>query len=77
MRGGGYVVRALSTSDVWTLDRPEYEVTVDRSPRGTVDATGATRESLPGRSFADCVLVLEWNDDRWHVLGVNTKDCLQ
>jgi serine/threonine protein kinase len=76
LRGGAYVVRGVSSNSLWSVDRPIYDATVDRSPRSTVDAGGVIQETLPALSFANCVLVLEWADERWQVREVVTPGCV-
>lgn len=76
LRGGAYLVRNVSTNSLFSLDRPIYEATVDRSPRATVDRAGVERSSLPGLTVSNCILVLEWTDQRWRVLELTTSDCV-
>ena len=76
LRGGAYLVRRISTNALWTLDRPIYEATFDRSPRLTVDRSGQERADLSRLTIAVCVLVLEWNGDRWRVLELASGGCL-
>ncbi|BCB86813.1 hypothetical protein Psuf_041260 [Phytohabitans suffuscus] len=76
MRGGVYVVRNVATNGLFTLDRPIYEATLDRSPRATLDRTGVERDSLPGLTVANCMVSLDWTDDRWRVVGVPTAGCI-
>lgn len=74
--GGTYVVRRVSTSNLWTPERAVYDVTVDRSQRATVNAAGLTVATLPALSFVNCVVVLEWTDERWRVLEIPTTGCV-
>ncbi|MDQ7903311.1 DUF6318 family protein [Phytohabitans sp. ZYX-F-186] len=76
MRGGVYVVRDVATNGLFTLDNPIYEATVDRSPRATLDRTGVERDSLPGLTVANCMVSLDWTDNRWRVVGVPTAGCV-
>jgi hypothetical protein len=76
MRGGVYVVRNIATNGLFTLDSPIYEATLDRSPRATLDRTGVERESLAGLTVANCMVSLDWADNRWRVAGVPTAGCI-
>lgn len=76
LRGGAYLVRRVATNSLFTLDRPIYEVTLDRSPRATIDRSGVERGSLPGLTVANCVLILEWASDRWRVLDFTSRGCV-
>jgi hypothetical protein len=76
LQGGGYLVRRVGTDGLFTLERPIYEAVVDRTPRTTVDGSGAAKASLSGLSFTTCSLVLEWVGDRWRVLAVTTNGCI-
>jgi hypothetical protein len=77
LRGGAYVVRNVSTTSLWSADRPVYDATVDRSARTEVDAGGEAGASLPALSFANCVVVLEWTDGgRWRVREVTSSGCV-
>lgn len=76
MRGGVYAVRNVATNGLFTLDSPIYEVTVDRSPRATLDRTGVERDSLDGLTVVNCMVSLDWTDDRWRVAGVPTVGCV-
>jgi hypothetical protein len=76
LRGGAYLVRRVSTNSLFTLERPIYEATVDRSPRATLDRSGVERGSLPGLTVANCVLVLQWAGDRWQVLDFTSSGCV-
>jgi serine/threonine-protein kinase len=77
LRGGAYVVRNVSTTSLWSAERPVYDATVDRSVRTEVDAGGEAGASLPALSFANCVVVLEWTDDgRWRVREVVSSGCV-
>lgn len=77
LRGGAYVVRNVTTTSLWSAERPVYDATVDRSTRTEVDAGGTAGASLPALSFANCVVVLEWTDDgRWRVREVVSSDCV-
>ncbi|GLH97959.1 DUF6318 family protein [Phytohabitans aurantiacus] len=76
LRGGAYLVRRIATNSLFTLDRPIYEATVDRSPRATLDRSGVERGSLPGLTVANCVLILEWAGDHWQVLDFTSRDCV-
>jgi hypothetical protein len=76
MRGGVYVVRNVATNGLFTLDRPIYEATVDRSPRATLDRTGVERDSLAGLTVVNCMVSLIWTGDRWRVAGVPTAGCI-
>ncbi|MFC0526399.1 DUF6318 family protein [Phytohabitans kaempferiae] len=76
MRGGVYVVRNVATNGLFTLDRPIYEATLDRSPRATLDRTGVERESLAGLTVANCMVSLDWASDRWRVVSVPTAGCI-
>jgi Family of unknown function (DUF6318) len=70
LRGGAYLVRAVDTNGLFAIDRPIYEATVDRSPRATLDRSGVERANQPGLTVAHCILILEWTDDRWRVVGL-------
>jgi hypothetical protein len=76
MRGGAYLVRKVTNNSLWTLDRPVFDATVDRSPRAIVDRGGAVRDRLEPLTFTNCVAVLEWSNDRWRMLDVPTTGCL-
>lgn len=76
LRGGAYVVRNVTTTDLWSPDRQVYDATVDRSPRTDVDAAGTARATLPALSFSNCVLVLEWAEQRWRVREVVSSGCV-
>ncbi|MCW6008812.1 protein kinase [Micromonospora sp. CPCC 205371] len=76
LRGGAYLVRRIATNSLFTLDRPIYEATVDRSPRATIDRSGVERGSLPGLTVANCILILEWAGDRWQVLDFTSRNCV-
>jgi hypothetical protein len=76
LRGGSYLVRRVTTNGLFTLERPIYETTVDRTPRVTLDGSGAEKASQSGLSFTACSLILEWATDRWRVLTVTTNDCV-
>lgn len=76
LRGGEYVVHTVITSTHWSLDRPLYEVALDRSARSTVDRAGNSRPNLPALAFASCLLVLEWTGGRWRLLEVTSHGCV-
>jgi serine/threonine-protein kinase len=76
LRGGTYVVRRVSSNSLWSVNRPVYDATLDRSPRSLVDASGAVETTLPALTFANCILVLEWADGRWLMREVVTPDCV-
>jgi hypothetical protein len=76
MRGGIYLVRKVTNNSLWTLQRPVFDATVDRSPRATVDRGGAVRDRLEPLTFTNCVAVLEWSNDRWRLLDLPTAECL-
>jgi serine/threonine protein kinase len=77
LRGGTYVVRNVSTTSLWSAERPVYDATVDRSARTEVDAGGEAGATLPALSFANCVVVLEWTDGgRWRVREVTSSGCV-
>lgn len=76
IRGGTYLVRKVTNNSLWTLDRPVFDVTIDRSPRVTVDRAGVARDRVESLTFANCVAVLEWSNDRWRLLELPTTGCL-
>jgi hypothetical protein len=69
-------VREVGTNSLFTLDRPIYEATVDRGPRATLDRSGVERASLPALTVAGCTAILQWTDDRWRLLGLQSTGCL-
>jgi serine/threonine-protein kinase len=77
MRGGAYVVRRVTTTDLFSEDRVVYVAVVDRSDRASVDAAGETQAALPGISFESCSLVLQFADGRWLVREVVTPGCVE
>jgi hypothetical protein len=76
MQGGTFTVRNVTTTTLWTPDRPIFDATLDRLPRSTVDRAGATTGTAPGLTFANCVLVLEWSAGSWRVFEVTTPGCI-
>jgi hypothetical protein len=76
LQGGAYVVRTVTTTDLWSVDRPLYDAIVDRTPRTAVDASGSAQDDLPALSFYNCALVLEWTQDRWQVREVVSPGCV-
>jgi len=76
LRGGVYVVRSVAVNSLLNLERPVYEATVDRGDRSSVDRAGALRSTLPGLSFSNCILVLEWADGGWRVFEVTSVGCV-
>jgi serine/threonine-protein kinase len=76
MRGGAFTVRNVTTTTLWSPDRPIFDATLDRLPRAIVDSGGATVATTPGLTFANCVLVLEWASGNWRVYEVTTPGCL-
>jgi serine/threonine-protein kinase len=76
LQGGGYLVRRVTTDGLFTLERPVYGAVVDRTPRTTVDSSGAAKATEAGLSFVTCSVVLEWASDRWQVLTVTTDGCV-
>lgn len=76
VRGGAFTVRDVTTTTLWSPDRPIFDATLDRLPRSIVDSGGATVGTTPGLTFANCVLVLEWSSGNWRVYEVTTPGCL-
>lgn len=76
LTGGQYLVRDVRTSSLWTNDRPVYDVTIDRSPRSSLDHAGATKKTVAALAFANCTLILEWVEGKWRVLEIPTSECM-
>jgi Protein kinase domain/Family of unknown function (DUF6318) len=76
LKGGAYLVRRVSTNNIWTLDKPIYEATFDRGPRLRVDRSGNEKPDLSRTNFGICMMVLEWAADRWRVLDLSSGGCL-
>jgi serine/threonine-protein kinase len=74
LRGGAYVVRSVTTADLWAPDRQVFDATVDRGTRTELDPAGAPQATMSALSFHNCVLVLEFTDQRWLVREVVSPD---
>ena len=76
MRGGTYAVRRVTNDSLWSVERPLYEATLDRTPRSSIDSTGAARDSLGPLVFASCTMILEWTGNEWRLLDAPTPGCV-
>ncbi|MEN3308697.1 MAG: hypothetical protein V7603_4899, partial [Micromonosporaceae bacterium] len=71
VQGGQYTLRQATTDNFFSTDQPKLGVVYDRSPYSIVSPGGDQLESSPGRTFANCMVLLEQVDGRWRLREVS------